>query len=258
MPISVQCQCGKRLTVKDQFAGKAVKCSGCGKPLRVPGGGPAAAPAAQSPGAASVGNPMNELFDEEGFGSDISAVCPSCGKEMAAEAVLCTQCGYNKATGQRMQGHLTPGVDISPGTLALQKAADDMQKADKMQRDMSEGAGMPWWMLGLILFVLGSATAIAVMAVMAASRTKGESTFNAMRVFLQLSGTACGLVSFGAFLKLVVTAFKENRTKGLLSLMVVYLFVFTFEKPKGRVGPLLVMLIFGGIAGGLLAYSQQV
>ena len=40
-----------------------------------------------------------------------------------------------------------------------------------------------------------------------------------------------------------------------LSLMVVYLFVFLFEKPlKSRKGAFIVMLVFGGIAGGLMAY----
>ncbi|KAA5540665.1 hypothetical protein FYK55_19930 [Roseiconus nitratireducens] len=267
MPIQIKCQCGKALAVKDQFAGKAVKCPACGKPIRVPVGGGAAAsgsagagrpaPAAQPVGQPNAGDPLNDLFDEEGFGSNIAAVCPSCRAEMPADAVLCTKCGFNKATGQKMTGHLTPGVDISSGTLALQKAADDMRAADKMQRDMTERAGMPWWMLGLILFVLGSATALAVMAVMSANRVTGESNFNAMRTFLQLSGTACGLVAFGAFMKLVVQAFREDRTKGFLSLTVVYLLVFVFQKPKGRIGAFLVMLILGGISGALFAQSQN-
>ncbi|MCO8123270.1 hypothetical protein NHH03_16090 [Stieleria sp. TO1_6] len=261
MPIQIKCQCGKALAVKDQFAGKAVKCPACGAGIRVPaaGGGAApTAPAAQPVGAAATGNPMNDLFDEEGFGSNIAAVCPSCGKEMSAEAVLCTKCGFNKATGETVRGHLTPGVDISTGTLALEKAADDMRRADKMQKDMTDNAGMPWWMLGLILFVLGSATALAVMAVMAAKRTTGESNFNAMQLFLQLSGTACALVAVGAYFRLVLEGFRESRNTGLLCMTVLYLFVFVFQKPRSRIGAFLVMVILGGIAGALLARSQQV
>lgn len=204
------------------------------------------------------GNPMNDLFDEEGFGSGISSVCPSCGKPMPAEAVLCTECGFNKSTGQKIQGHLTPGVDFSVGDLALQRAAEDMQRADKLQRDMTSGAGMPWWMLGLILFILGSATVLAVMAVMSATRTTGEDSFNAMRSFLQLSGTGCALVAAGAFVKLVVQGFQVSRNTGLLCLTVLYLFVFVFQKPKGRIGAFLTMLILGGAAAGLLIQSQNV
>lgn len=201
---------------------------------------------------------MDDLFDEEGFGSGIAAVCPSCGAPMAAEAVLCTACGFNKATGEKIQGHLTPGVDISAGTLALEKAAEDMRRADKMQRDMTDKAGMPPWMLGLILFILGSATVLAVMAVMSATRTTGQDNFNAMRSFLQLSGTGCALVAVGAYFKLVIEGFKSSRNEGLLCLTVLYLFVFVFQKPRGRIGAFLVMLVLGGIAGALLAQSQHV
>ncbi|MCC9601787.1 hypothetical protein LOC67_14600 [Stieleria sp. JC731] len=255
MPIPIRCQCGQSLAVKEQFAGRTVNCPKCKSPIQVPA---APAPAAQSVGTVSAGNPLSDLFDEEGFSSNIAAVCPNCSSEMAAEAVLCTKCGFNKATGQLVRGHRTEGLDVSPGAMALERAAEDMRRADKMQREMTEKAGMPWWMLGLILFILCSATTLAVMALMSANQIDGNGAFNAMRAFLQLSGTACALVSFGAFGKLVMEGFRENRNTGLLCLTVVYLFVFVFQKPKGRIGAFLVMLILGGIAGGLLAQSQRV
>lgn len=263
MPIQIKCRCGKALAVKDQFAGKAVKCPGCGAGIQVPAaGGPAPAapiaPAAQPIGAAAVGNPMNDLFDEEGFGSNIAAVCPQCAAEMGADAILCTACGFNKTTGESIRGHLTPGVDISTSALALEKAALDMQRDIKMQKDMTELAGMPWWMLGLILFILASATGLAVMAVMSATRVTGNDSFNPMMAFLQLSGAACSLVSFGAFMRLVIDGFKQNRKTGFLCFTGIYLFVFVFQKPKGRIGAFLVFLVLGGIAAALLAKSQQV
>ncbi|MEM6472437.1 MAG: hypothetical protein AAF802_22940 [Planctomycetota bacterium] len=246
MPIPVQCQCGKSLSVKEQYAGKTLKCPSCGSAIQVP------MPASANP----VANPMDDLFDEEGFGRNIAAVCPACGEQMAAEAVLCTKCGYNKTTGEKVQGHLTPGVDIDMGTLALQKAETDMHAADKLQRDMTSGAGMPWWMLALIVFILGSATVLAVMAVMSYNRTTGDDTFNALRTFLLLSGTACTLVSVGACVRLIVQGFKESQKEGFLCLTILYLLVFTFKKPKGRIGALLVMLILGGTAAALFVRSQ--
>lgn len=265
MPIQIKCQCGKALAVKDQFAGKAVKCPACGQGIKVPAvsaqqvASPnVAAPSAQAVGTTAAGNPMNDLFDEEGFGTNITAVCPSCGAAMGADAILCTKCGFNKTTGESVRGHLTPGVDISSGTLALQKAAEDMRRADKMQKDMTERAGMPWWMLGLILFILCSATGLAVMAVMSANRTTGQDNFNAMQTFLQLAGSACALVAFGALVKLIVEGFKEDKKVGFLCCTVVYLIYFVFQKPKSRIGAFLVMVILGGIAGALFAKSQQV
>ncbi|MEO1615108.1 MAG: hypothetical protein AAFV88_04610 [Planctomycetota bacterium] len=247
MPIPVQCQCGKRLAAKDQFAGKTLKCPQCGSAIKVP-----MAAAASSP----LSNPMDELFDQEGFGKNIAAVCPSCSAEMAANAVLCTQCGYNKTTGEKMVGHRTPGVDVDMGTLALEKAEADMHAAKKLQKDMTDGSGMPWWMLGLILFILISATSLAVMSVMSFNRTTGDDSFNPMKTFLQLSGVACALVSVGAFIKLVAQGFRESQKEGLLCLTILYLLVFTFKKPKGRIGALLVMLVLGGTAAALLIRSQ--
>lgn len=267
MPIKIKCQCGKALSVKDQFAGKKVKCPECGSAIQVPGGqasnpavaaSPAATPGAQPVGASAIGNPMNDLFDEEGFGNNIAAICPNCHAEMSAEAVLCTSCGFNKTTGESLKGHRTVGVDISAGTMALEKAADDMARADKLQKDMTERAGMPWWILALILFIIGSASVLAVMAVMATTQVEENGGFNPMRLFLQLSGTACSAVAIGAFGKLVLAGFKEERNVGLLCLTVLYLPVFVFKKPKGRVGPFLVLLIIGGAAGFLLFRASQV
>lgn len=39
MPISVTCQCGKRLQAKDEHAGKRAKCRHCGRILTIPGKG---------------------------------------------------------------------------------------------------------------------------------------------------------------------------------------------------------------------------
>ncbi len=35
MSISLRCECGKQLVVKDQLAGKRVKCPSCGSPITV-------------------------------------------------------------------------------------------------------------------------------------------------------------------------------------------------------------------------------
>jgi hypothetical protein len=45
MSIVVSCDCGKQFKVKDEYAGKKGKCTGCGKGFVVPGGVKKAAPA---------------------------------------------------------------------------------------------------------------------------------------------------------------------------------------------------------------------
>ncbi len=52
MAISVSCKCGKQMKVKDELAGKAVRCPDCKSPLRIPGAAaPAGAGASQKPAA---------------------------------------------------------------------------------------------------------------------------------------------------------------------------------------------------------------
>jgi len=46
MPVRVSCQCGTSFELKDEFAGRVVKCPQCGRPNRVPGQPVAAQPQA--------------------------------------------------------------------------------------------------------------------------------------------------------------------------------------------------------------------
>ena len=43
MPVHVTCECGTAYDLKDEFAGKLVKCPQCGRPARAPGAGAAVA-----------------------------------------------------------------------------------------------------------------------------------------------------------------------------------------------------------------------
>ena len=49
MPISTSCSCGRKLNLKDELAGKTVKCPQCGTPLKVPGGAATATAIATPP-----------------------------------------------------------------------------------------------------------------------------------------------------------------------------------------------------------------
>ena len=239
MPIRIKCKCGKTLNIPDGMAGKAVKCPGCSQALRVPGGA-GAAPAAPKASSAKPAPPapqspfgdggMSDLFDEEGFSDTVEALCPVCRAEMAANAVLCTKCGYHKETGTKFEAHKTAGVDIDHGTLALDKAAQDMEKAKAMQAKLVKGGGLPWWGLALVLFMLGSGLTIAVLAVNASRRVDETINFDPMQTFLALSACAFSLISAGAFLMIVVHAFKQTAVQGLLTLFVPFYVLYYVAK----------------------------
>jgi len=120
--MAVKCVCGHVVSVKAGLAGKTVKCPGCEQPLKIP---PAQQksrrtvrttpanrtdmPSGSTPGSSS--SSMEELFDEMGIrpipgagesGPASARRCPECKAGMAAEAIVCIQCGYNERLGRKM------------------------------------------------------------------------------------------------------------------------------------------------------------
>ena len=116
MPIQVTCQCGQKLAVKDELAGKRVKCPKCKQPLAIPGLG---APASESPAAGGQASTaakrkntkgdgdqgsMADLLDEVGLKAPTTGRrCPDCFADMGVEAIICIQCGFNTETGKRLR-----------------------------------------------------------------------------------------------------------------------------------------------------------
>ena len=230
MPIQIKCKCGKALKIPDAMVGKAVKCPGCSSVLKVPAkpaaspGKPAAAKPVPAANPASGG--LDDLFDEEGFSKTVAAVCPNCAVEMSLNAVLCTQCGFHREHGIKMDAHQTAGVDISHGDLALMKAESDMAKAAEMQAKLVRGAGMPWWGLALVLFMLTSGIVIGVLAVNQAKRLDGEGNFDFLELFLQLCGVAFAVVGAGALVSMAIKIYKQRSAKGIWKPIVVSLVLF--------------------------------
>ena len=260
MPIRLKCQCGKALAVKDEMAGKAVKCPGCGEVIRVPSAdksqtaltsapNPAAAPA-QLPSTATAGS-LQDLFDEEGFQQQVAAICPACKAEMTAGAVLCTKCGYNIETGEQMAAHQTAGVDIDHGTLQLQAAEKSMAKDAHLQKEMVRKAGLPWWGLALLLFIGGSGITIATIAVNASRRVGETMRFDPLKMFYQLAGFGCLAVAAGALLSLIAIAFRKSSREGALMLTVLYIPVFVSKNFKETWKTFATVLVVG-IAGSVL------
>jgi hypothetical protein len=88
MPVSFSCSCGKQLRVPDEYAGRRVKCPGCGEATTVPTNGAAAAPkrapAPQAPPAGMIrfacecGKQMQARAEYAGR----TTQCPACGAEV--------------------------------------------------------------------------------------------------------------------------------------------------------------------------------
>lgn len=88
MSISVSCEsCGKQLKVKDEAAGKRVKCPDCGKAVQIP------QPDDVMDAEADYDNP----FSGGGISSDgpdyDRKPCPACGEMIVNTAAKCRFCG---------------------------------------------------------------------------------------------------------------------------------------------------------------------
>jgi hypothetical protein len=299
MPIRITCSCGKALSVRDELAGKAVKCPGCQTTLRVPAA-PAAAPSAATakaarpstgaaakaaaakpvsgkptpgkptPGKPATGKPappapaakavqplapaassaMDDLFNEAGFELRTGKTCPNCFAAMAADAVLCTACGLHLESGTKLKRHATEFVDEDSGEAYLQRAAADMERARKMDEKMAKGAGLPWWMLGLILFLLASTTGVAVIAVNVAKRgDDSDVSFDAVTTMMLLAAVASSVLGIGAQAVVIYRACMESVKQGLLALFLPgYVLYYGFTR-FSEVGMTQILAILAGSTG---------
>jgi hypothetical protein len=175
--ISVQCKCGKKLKAPATAVGKKAKCPKCGNVLTV-----------TPPPPPPDDDSLDALYDLAAAGEQAAAQeqlaprCPSCMREMAPGAVLCTNCGYDTRSGKSAaatpKGLTTPppltsgkaaakGTRFDPAAAAAAaqsaKASAKLKPADKMA---PQG---PFWK-GL-LFSLGGAFVGAIVWVIIARVT---------------------------------------------------------------------------------------
>jgi len=283
MPIQLKCSCGKAVSVRDELAGKAVKCPACQSVLRIPAAGTAQKPASggapkqaaqpqsrpvakpmpqpvktHEPMAGDFGGSMDDLFNEAGFAVRTGRACPSCYESIAADAVLCTKCGFHLQAGTKIVGHVAQFEDSQSGEAILKKAARDLENAKKMQEKMASGAGMPWWMLALVLFMLVSVTGVGVVAVNLAKREDATTEFNAVQTLMLLGGIGVSVVGCGALASVLYRACMESVKEGLMSLFIpFYIFYYGFSRFESAGKATIVGIIAGAVGGGLLVAATM-
>ncbi len=141
MAIKARCGgCGTSFQAKDSLAGRRVKCPKCAQPLTVPQAATKQV-AKKAPAAASaaVHNPLLDLLDEVNVKSAVRGpVCQNCGGPMAANAIVCIECGYNVETGQQIATSIYADDDEEEGVadVGLTDAEKIMAKAEQDIDDM--------------------------------------------------------------------------------------------------------------------------
>jgi hypothetical protein len=95
MPISVTCPCGKRLRVKDELAGKRVKCPGCGAVLPTPNS-PAAKVVTLPKAPSTAASAVPDQPTSHAGPAEIQAHCPKCNARLKTDmAKQCFACGHD-------------------------------------------------------------------------------------------------------------------------------------------------------------------
>lgn len=97
----VKCpSCGVKYALKPEYAGKKLKCK-CGVAFTMPGGPKASKPAV-APASPAVKSTHTKAVAAKPAPAALKKkeACPSCAQPLAAGAVICVNCGFNRATGQ--------------------------------------------------------------------------------------------------------------------------------------------------------------
>ncbi len=274
MAIKFKCSCGHVLSVPDNLAGKSGKCPKSQKSLKVPqprspataaaGGAPAKAAKAASAGAGGGGAKLDSLFDDAGLVHKTGPVCPTCAADIKPGAKICTQCGFNLETGERLAGFNAQVTGPEFDNLYLQEAADNMRR-DTMMESRRDKAALPWWVL--MSFLIGAITLCAAGVIIIdgrfgepAPKTTFIGRLQALPVFIVLGVTAgiTGMaITLFAHLSICVFAFGKNVWHGVACFFLPLVFsvvygIMNWTDNKAPVKAIITALIFIGIAVGLI------
>ena len=228
MPIKVSCKCGQSFAVKDEMAGKTLKCPKCQQPLPIPA---RAAPSAAAPAPAPQNNQLASLFEEAGFKEHRGPRCPQCGNPLGnPNAILCTHCGFHLQTGQKVEGAKV----YKEGERGYAEAADNLLsraekqiEVDKVESKKNIKSGMPAWVLFLAL--AGIVGFVAGMFMI-----PRDQAFEITGYCLAGFG---GLMSFYYGVRMIIVAFQESTTCGILYILLplypLYYLITRWEKMGG-------------------------
>ena len=176
--IKIACpQCQQHIACGPEYSGREINCPACGTRMAVP----------------NVAPPPTPLIPQPPAPSPAGVACPSCSAPIAPDAILCTACGFNLQTRQRIQPRTTPAQRSIPGTKRPGRAA---------AKDVKWYA-TPYPYLGLYVVLMFALYLLG----------RSQPAFN-----LGFLGMAA-LYYVGITIAVLIAAFKESAMKGVLCLI---------------------------------------
>jgi hypothetical protein len=290
MPIRVRCDCGHAMAVPDAYAGKTGKCPKCSKPIKIPAAtagsppgekAPAPKPSSAKPATASSpaakpqpkpasktaatqakssGGALDQLFSEAGLDKKTGPVCPSCQAAIPPNTVICTKCGTNLQTGEKLQGFsIASAGNQGPFSNKVLNEADRSLRHEAAADEALRFVGAPWWVY--LAYVLGLCMIIAFGAIAVESGTKDEASGEIIRAdpksfrgFIQqlpfltaalfIATCVSGMVVWLATLATYIAAFKDKVVAGLLCMFLpfyIYYYAITRRAKLGKTAWILLI-----------------
>ncbi len=262
MPITAKCNsCAAQFKVKDEWAGKRVKCPKCSEALVIPKPQQASVPVQNDPYQLAppvsrpAANPMLDLLDDAGVESTPRGpVCPTCGVEVSPTAVVCVECGYNIETGKQLEtvtyrevGETDAGMSDAEKMLARAEKEIDEMPVSASQQDFGDGADS-YFITFAALIVAGVLVAIGVGVIFVMDKV-GENVNTALI-------SMCGSIAIYLFCAVWITffAFRAKALHGLGCLFSGGLYSIIFGFMQGRALMLPAGICSFSILIGIVSY----
>lgn len=246
MTIKVVCQCGASFGAKDELAGRTVACPKCKQPLRI-GAAPAPAPT-------PVAGGISDLLDEAGIENVQGPRCPQCAKPIQFGALLCTNCGFNLQTGERVAGAVvqkrSEGGEKAVAKSLLNSASERIAN-EKLEDKKTRAQGAPVW-----VYFIAFAGVLAFVACMLLMPR--DTAFRINGIGLIVFGQI--IVTIYSILMLIV-AFQEDVICGVMYLLVpfyaLYYLVTRWSRLSGYFMMILLGYFFMSVGWGMIVISPH-
>ena len=202
-------------------------------------------------------NPLLDLLDEAGVkGRSKGPVCDSCGSEMSPTAVICVQCGFNMATGQKLgtavlisdNDELVDAAGMTDAEKLLAKAEKDIDEMPVSSFGQDFGEGNESFLIAMIAFIslvvfVGLGVTTVLLMDQITDFIKPE----------KISLLAAIFIALGCMTYITVVAFLSSPAHGIACVATagLYCIGFAFFQGKSMIIPAIILI--GSILIGLVS-----